>query len=250
MTAYDANFEIDLPPDIGPYAESAAAIRAIAQVPIDLRAQGIRLVLFVGALLLTEDAKMREAAEQGFFRAMEGYVALQRVLSLRTAGTDLHPDAFAILQSGVEAAPAALPAIEKMARHAEGIWTTLHAGAIPTAGDFDAMMRVGYGDLHPTVLGLGAVMARTAATTRETLARSAEEARKRALAARGRIDTIARTVGMILLNARVEAARAGSAGRAFGVIAEEIRALSVQTETANREMAESLEEIMSSFRAL
>lgn len=250
MSAYNANFEVSLPPDLAADADAASAIRAAVKLPVDLRSQGVRIVLFLGAILLARDDEMRASAQNGFLRALDGYDEVHRVLANADKLSDLHPDVPAIISAGTKQSPNAFRAMTHMTTRATKVRDAIEQAGQPTQDDYDALMRIGYGELHPTVLAMGEAMAEAAAVIRETHSQVAEGARKRALSAQGRIDRIARTVRMISVNARVESARAGQAGRAFGVIAEEIKTLSEQTEVANTEMSESLEEIMESFRAL
>ncbi len=55
------------------------------------------------------------------------------------------------------------------------------------------------------------------------------------------IATIAHQTNLLALNATIEAARAGAAGRGFAVVAAEVKALSVQTQTATQEIARKIE---------
>ncbi|MEM1301819.1 MAG: methyl-accepting chemotaxis protein [Pseudomonadota bacterium] len=81
--------------------------------------------------------------------------------------------------------------------------------------------------LDPDVSGFLAQM--TATLTEEHVARQKAEKRK-ALAAVQSAETVGRSIQMIAINAAIEAARAGDAGRGFKVIADEVHSLADQTQ--------------------
>ncbi|WP_019122510.1 methyl-accepting chemotaxis protein [Brevibacillus massiliensis] len=64
------------------------------------------------------------------------------------------------------------------------------------------------------------------------------------------IRDISKRTKLLSLNARIEASRAGQAGLGFGVVADEIHQLSVQTETATRDISELLQQASDKLEAV
>lgn len=250
MAVYDPNFEIELSAQLNRRAGSAEAIRAALVLPGQIRAHGARIAMFIGAAMLAQDGAMKADAMGGLARAIRGFDAVRDLFADWRRRDGLHPDLAPLFVAMRARDSGAIKAIDAYRAVVGAAYEEIARKGDIDPAIFDEVMRVAYATFHPAMLGLSQRMSEAGQAARNRADQSAREAQARALDARERIDTIARTVRLISLNARVEAAHAGDAGRAFGVIAEEIKALSEQTEAVSAELGDSVDDIMAALRTV
>lgn len=243
--AFTPAFGTGVHDDLRPDAPRDDVVRAIAALPGEMRLHALRIVMYLSMRHLDRDAAMRAGCAAGFQRAFEGMDAILGLVRDADARAGLHPLAATLIARAADARPDAAAVIGRFHEEARSCGARLDeddgAGA---HASLERLSRLGNVDCVAEFAGLGHAIARCTEDWRAEAAAQARDAQRSAMDARDRIEGIARTVRLISLNARVEAARAGDAGRAFGVIAEEIKDLSEQTETASAEMGEGIEAIL------
>ena len=244
MAAHDPTFHTELPVDLFQAADAAAAIRAAMQLPHLLRTNAIRAMMFLGHALLTRDDATRATASVGLRRALAGYSDVADLLVAPQKHRDLHVVVLDVLRRVALGGGDICASLEALGATIGAAVAGLDRRGGLAPCDYDDLMRTCDTILQPRLTELAGRMEAAGAAARREAADAARRAQADARDAQERIADIARTVRLISLNARVEAARAGEAGRAFGVIAEEIKALSEQTEAASGDVGRSIEAIM------
>jgi methyl-accepting chemotaxis protein len=154
---------------------------------------------------------------------------------------DVHQTAGAVRQ-GVQATSSALAGIRELSEALAGKTRAAKEDAIQLASATEEFASSSSEILRQVreagELTEGATQAtKAAATSVDRLKSSSAEIGK----VTHMISAIARQTNLLALNAKIEASRAGEAGRAFAIVADEVKELSGKTESATKEIAEKVE---------
>lgn len=230
MQRFNATMAAHLPPDFAPDADPAVAWYAVLHLPYMLRFQGLRITTFAASIALSQRPEMHADADEGLRGALRFYDTAAGLIRDPQASLAPHPACVKLIADATR--PEVFQAIDGFRAVAgQLVDQALARDATPEA--YDAVLNHTYDVLAPA---MEALVQRMAAAdrmrTRETRG-IAHGVRDDAARACAQIRSVARTVRIISINAGVEAAHAGAAGRAFSVIAGEIKALSEQTTAAS-----------------
>jgi len=248
MTEYNVDFEIDFPASIARDASDEEARAAMASLPVLLRTHCIRICMFSSVAKLSADPDSIASAVKGASRALGGFQRLHRALVGRGPLPELNETALEWMRGVADANAHTFRALSGFGQRATSLVGKLEAGSPVEAREIEDVIGYIYSEFHYAAVALSeAIHAAHEVIIAEDRNR-ASDARGQAQEAVDRIDTISRTVRLIAVNAAVEAARAGDAGRGFSVIAQKIKSLSEATEAASGDVRVSLDGIMASLR--
>ena len=231
-------FETKLPDGCRARTRTTEAVGAFAELPRSIRMHLIRTMLFCSLAFSTGDGAGRGRLLQAARKARDAARDAIDVLAADHCPDGLHEPAFEwmrVVVDGVGIRPrfrALIAVFDDFIAHAgsldaeaDGAWTYI-----------DTI----YEEHNGYLIALTEAADVALAAYRREEGGRIQDAMQRASQVAAEVNEIAFNVGLIALNAQVEAAHAGRYGQAFGVIASEIRALSERAQAASGRNADTL----------
>jgi hypothetical protein len=243
MLDRSSTFEVTLPPELFQTVDALGAVRGATQLAELAKYLALRTGLFLGAAMIGSTPEMKERAYDALRAVGEQMVRFSRFLADPSKEGEVHPVVDAILREAAAKRSSSADVLARMGQMTQRIASRGMEGQHLTEAQLEEVIDLAHGDFILWSKAFAATVDEGVARARADLAKKVEESRRNAEKSRDRIAQIARVIRLIALNARVEASRAGEAGRAFGVLADEIKALSEQTSAASQEVQRDIARI-------
>jgi len=209
----------------------AARVELLRAVDM-IRSHCARATLYCAAGMLFDGPEDHQKCLEGIARAMPGAHSGVRLLAGTQAEPGIDVDALTWLRDTVSDMSDSVDVMRRFVAAVADLARTFEAGTCDAAMLRD-LTRFAAGQFNQhfahLVNRLSAELHSDRVARRETATRTGQEARK----ALNEISDISQNVGLIAINASIEAAHVGERGRGFAVIASEIRELSDKIEQAN-----------------
>ena len=214
----------------------------------EIGAMASAVEVFKTALIETRDRRVAEAEEQAAKQHRNAVIekaigefeqtASDVISGLSSASTELQTTAQTMTGSADETSHRATT----VAAASEEASTNVHTVAAATEQLTASVQEISRQVAQSNEMSQSAV---TDAEDTNNRVKSLAEAATRIGAVIGLIQDIAEQTNLLALNATIEAARAGEAGKGFAVVASEVKSLATQTAKATEEIAAQIGEIQS-----
>lgn len=217
--------------------------RALAAIVHEFRAVGTWLNYNCALVPQMDDPEDLERLLADLRDARSALDAVMVYFDSNAELTDFHPDAVVWFRQCLTQAPAGGEPIRKTATLLVALQAKIEtdpAAALPLHRETSRYI---INHLAPELTALLAILSDALDRQEDQRKRWVQHLRKDADGAVSRIRSISKMVRLISLNASVEAARAGDAGKAFGVIASEVKALSESIQTSAHRVADTVNDL-------
>lgn len=206
--------------------------RALAAVPHEFRAVGTWLNYDCALLPHLDDPEDRARVVEDMARARAGLDDVMRYFDLGADIPEYDAQALTWFRTCLNRAPQKSEPFRITARMLHDLQQVAVAGDPSIRQVHRETSHYIMTHLGPEIVGLLDILNTEVEEQEQTRVRYAADMHAKADAAVADIKSISQMVRLISLNASVEAARAGDAGRAFGVIASEVKAMSEAIQTS------------------
>ncbi|MEX0371682.1 MAG: methyl-accepting chemotaxis protein [Tateyamaria sp.] len=217
--------------------------RALAAVPHEFRAVGTWLNYNCALVPQMDDTDSRARLLEDMRMARAALDAVMAYFDPDAELPDFHPEAVAWFRNCLQKAPHAADPFRVTACMLIKLQHTIETdpgAALPLHRETsDYIIK----SLAPEITALLSILNTALEAQEDQRKRWVKHLRMDASDAVSRIRSISKMVRLISLNASVEAARAGDAGKSFGVIASEVKALSEAIQTSANHVTETVNDL-------
>lgn len=218
-----------------------AALGALINLSGKQRMLSHRTVMFLGLSCGATSPRSRDELMRRAVEALAEFRANSQTLVEGDAAAALPPlFSESVSRLLYDEQTAYLGLLNEFCLQAEACWRHLERGE-PAEQQLVALANLVAGELLTALNSIARAFEKDLSAAIQAEKARASDARRMAVATLTEIETLGLRVKLIAFNALIEAARAGEAGRSFAVIAQEIKALSEQTQSAAGSVGRALE---------